>query len=298
MKFLAVTLLALAAVASARNVGLQDVIDLEDLTAYGYLAKIGAPLAEEIRIAEEEAIRNPSRISGGSAASLGQFPYQAGLLASFDLGRGVCGGSLVSAQRVLTAAHCWFDGENQAFSVEVVLGSIRLYSGGVRLHSNNVVMHENWMPSVIRNDVAIIYLPSAVSFSDNIAPIALPAGDELNELFVGDIATASGFGRTGDAASGAITTSQFLSHVDVPVISNNVCRLSFLILQSSNICINTAGAKSTCRGDSGGPLTVERNNRKILIGVTSFGSARGCQVGAPAAFARVTSYVSWINQRL
>uniref|UniRef100_A0A2A4K1R6 Peptidase S1 domain-containing protein n=1 Tax=Heliothis virescens TaxID=7102 RepID=A0A2A4K1R6_HELVI len=298
MKFLAVTLLALAAVASARNVNLQDVIDLEDLTAYGYLAKIGAPLAESIRIAEEEAISNPSRIAGGSAASLGQFPYQAGLLASFDLGRGVCGGSLLNAQRVLTAAHCWFDGEDQAWMIEVVLGSIRLYSGGVRVFSSNVVMHENWIPSVIRNDIAIIILPSAVSLSNNIAPIALPSGNELNELFEGDIATASGFGRTGDASSGAITVNQFLSHVDVPVISNAVCRQSFVIIQPSNICINSAGGRSTCRGDSGGPLVVSRNNRRILIGVTSFGSARGCQVGAPAAFARVTSYVSWINQRL
>lgn len=76
MKFLAVTLLALAAVASGRIVNLEDVIDLEDITAYGYLSKIGAPLAEKIRQAEEEDLQNTSRIVGGSTASIGQFPYQ------------------------------------------------------------------------------------------------------------------------------------------------------------------------------------------------------------------------------
>lgn len=76
MKFLAVTLLALAAVASARNVNLEDVIDLEDITAFDYYRKIGQPLAEKIRLAEEEADRDPSRIVGGSTSSLGQFPYQ------------------------------------------------------------------------------------------------------------------------------------------------------------------------------------------------------------------------------
>ena len=76
MKFLAVTLLALTAVVSARNVNLEDVIDLEDNSAYDYHRKIGGPLAEKIRLAEEEADRNPSRIVGGSNANLGQFPYQ------------------------------------------------------------------------------------------------------------------------------------------------------------------------------------------------------------------------------
>lgn len=70
MKFLAVTLLALAAAVSARNV------KLEENTAFGYITKVAIPLAEKIRKAEEEGDQNPSRIVGGSASSLGQFPYQ------------------------------------------------------------------------------------------------------------------------------------------------------------------------------------------------------------------------------
>ncbi|PZC84909.1 hypothetical protein B5X24_HaOG200484 [Helicoverpa armigera] len=299
MKFLAVTLLALAVAASAKNIDLQDVIDLEDLTAYGYLSKIGAPLAEKIRIAEEKAIRNPSRITGGSGASLGQIPYQAGLLVNFDDMRGVCGGSLLNAQRVLTAAHCWFDGLHQGWGVEVVLGSVRLYSGGFRSYTTNVVMHEDWYPDRVRNDIAIINLPSAVPLSNIIAPIALPAGNEINDDFVGDIASASGFGRIADGPSGEISESQFLSHVDVPVISNRACRLRFFyFLQPSNICTSGFGGKNICRGDSGGPLTVVRDNKRILIGVASFGSPRGCQYRMPSAFVRVTSYIDWINQRL
>ena len=76
MKFLAVTLFALVAVASARHITLEDVIDLEKNTAYGYIVRFGMPLAEKVRKAEEEASRNPSRIIGGSHAALGQFPYQ------------------------------------------------------------------------------------------------------------------------------------------------------------------------------------------------------------------------------
>uniref|UniRef100_A0A2A4J6X3 Peptidase S1 domain-containing protein n=1 Tax=Heliothis virescens TaxID=7102 RepID=A0A2A4J6X3_HELVI len=295
MKLLAVTLLALAAVVSARNIDHEAVIDLEDITAYGYHTKIGIPLAEEIRLAELEATRNPSRIVGGSSASLGQFPFQAGLLINLPGGQSVCGGSLLNQRRVLTAAHCWFDGRNQASSLTVILGSVNLYFGGTRLNSNSVAMHGSWNPNLIRNDIAIINLPSNVGTSGNIAPIALPSGNELNNQFAGFTATASGFGRTRDG--GAVSPT--LNHVNLPVITNSVCSQSFpLYIQSTNICTSGANGRSTCQGDSGGPLVVTSNNRRILIGVTSFGSDRGCQVGAPAAFARVTSYISWINQRL
>lgn len=74
MKVLAVTLLALVAVASAKNINYEDVIDLEDLTAFDYHNKIGIPLAKAIR--ETEANEQALRITGGSLASLGQFPYQ------------------------------------------------------------------------------------------------------------------------------------------------------------------------------------------------------------------------------
>ncbi|KAJ8720280.1 hypothetical protein PYW07_012323 [Mythimna separata] len=297
MKLLAVSLLALVAVISARNIDLEDVIDLEENTAYDYLNKVAAPLADRIRKAEEEYDQDPSRIVGGSASQLGQFPYQAGLLAQFAQGQGVCGGSLLRANRVLTAAHCWFDGQNQATSFTVVLGSVFLFSGGTRVSTNNVVMHGSWIPTLIRNDVAIIRLNSNVGLSNTIAVIALPTGNELNENYAGENAIASGFGLTNDG--GSISNTQALSHVTLPVITNAVCRSSFpLIVQDSNICTSGAGGRSTCQGDSGGPLTVNRGGRPILIGITSFGSARGCQVGSPAAFARVTSFISWINGQL
>ncbi|KAJ8719672.1 hypothetical protein PYW08_011847 [Mythimna loreyi] len=295
MKFLALALLALTAAASAKYIDLEDVIDLEDITAYGYLSKHGVVLAERIRLAEEQA--ESGRIVGGSLSSLGQFPHQAGLLAQFSGGQGVCGGSLLRQNRVITAAHCWWDGQNRATSFTVVLGSINLFSGGNRQTTSNVIMHGSWNPSLIRNDVAMIRLNSNVGLSNTINVIALPSGAQLNENFAGDNAIASGFGLTRDG--GSIASNQGLSHVTLPVITNSVCSASFpLIIQSSNICTSGAGGRSTCQGDSGGPLTVNRGGRPILIGITSFGSARGCQVGSPAAFARVTSFISWINGQL
>ncbi|PZC84928.1 hypothetical protein B5X24_HaOG200503 [Helicoverpa armigera] len=294
MKFSALTLLCLVAVACARHITLEDVIDLEKNTAYGYIDRIGVPLAEKVRKAEEEAQRNPSRIAGGSLAFLGQFPYQVGLLVELPNRVSLSSAVLVSPTRVLTAAHNLDDGVAFVTRINVVLGSITIFSGGTRIVTSNFVLHENWTPSIILNDVAMINLPSAVSSSSILAPIALPSGNQLNENFVGDTAIVSGFGFT---PSSGVTANQQLSFVAVPVIPNAECAALWpTIIQPSNVCTSGAGNKGICSGDSGGPLIVVRNNRPLLIGISSFGGA--CGSTSPSGFARVTSFMTWINNRL
>lgn len=52
------------------------------------------------------------------------------------------------------------------------------------------------------------------------------------------------------------------------------------------------------QGDSGGPLTVVVGGTITQIGIVSFGAAAGCHLGHPAAFARVTSFLDWINANM
>ncbi|CAH2041379.1 unnamed protein product, partial [Iphiclides podalirius] len=286
---------ALVFVTSAKSVG--PVVP-DNHNAYGYLKNIGIPEAERIQKAEE-AYLSGSRIVGGVPAALGQYPYQAGLITDIvgTTGRGVCGGSLISSNRVLTAAHCWFDGQNQAWRVTVVLGSILLFSGGTRLETSVVIMHPNWFPFLVRNDVAIIYLPSSVVTSATIAPIALPTQAEASETFAGSRAIASGFGLT--STGGSISTNQFLSHVSLSVIANSVCNIAFpALIQDSHICTSGTGGVGVCGGDSGGPLALNHNGRMIVIGITSFGIRFGCDIGYPSAYARVSSYLTFIGQHI
>lgn len=77
----------------------------------------------------------------------------------------MCGASLLSANRLVTAAHCWFDGRNQGWQVVVVLGTNQLFSGGTRITTTNVIMHPQYNANNINNDVAMIRLPNNVGFS-------------------------------------------------------------------------------------------------------------------------------------
>lgn len=66
------TLVALISFTSARVVDWADI--LEENTAYGYMSKIGAPLAKKIRKLEEDLAMG--RIVGGSPSRLGEHPHQ------------------------------------------------------------------------------------------------------------------------------------------------------------------------------------------------------------------------------
>lgn len=75
---------------------------------------------------------------------------------TFDIGQSACGSSLLSSTRVLTAAHCWWDGWKQAEYFELVFGSEHLFFGGQRVVTDDVTMHPDWNTENYRNDIAIV----------------------------------------------------------------------------------------------------------------------------------------------
>ncbi|XP_050550440.1 transmembrane protease serine 9 [Spodoptera frugiperda] len=266
----------------------------------GYHQAVGIPTAEKIRAEEEKllaAAGKDNRVVGGAIAPANAHPYFAGLLISLvgTSGQSVCGSSLLSANRLVTAAHCWTDGWNQAWQFLVILGSNLLFSGGVRIATTDVIMHPQYSTANLNNDIAMIRLPTNVLFTTGIQPIALPPS--WSGTFVGNWAVAAGFGRTSDQQAGAST---IVSHVNLQVISVQACQAVFgsVFVVPSTICTNGAGGVGICGGDSGGPLVYNQNGVPTLIGVSSFVARDGCQLGFPSAFARVTSFDSFIRQYL
>ncbi|KAG6445780.1 hypothetical protein O3G_MSEX004110 [Manduca sexta] len=260
-----------------------------------YHSSIGIKEAARIKKAEDALRHIGARVVGGVAAPVGAHPYFGGLLITLLGGyTSVCGSSLISYNRALTAAQCWYDGQIAGHEVTVVLGSNYLFHGGLRVLSRDVIMHEQWDPLRNVNDIAIINMPY-VPMSNYIQPIRLPSNNY--DTFVGVNAQLSGFGYTDDERP--ITANQYLSHVNLPVISNEVCASYFpAYIFSSNICTSGDGGKGPCISDVGGPLTTYSYGQRVLIGVAQFTSVFGCQAGFPAAYSRVSYYLPWIQRYL
>lgn len=130
-------------------------------------------------------------------------------------------------------------------------------------------------------------LPKPVELSDVIQPVPI-ACSSTNDMDV--VVIGNGLRKNNDR-----TIAPILQYTELKTISMMSCLKSFpfLIFRKSVVCAKGEGHKSACRGDSGGPLVTPN---KSLIGLTSFGSPKGCEAGSTQVFTRISQYQDWIKE--
>ncbi|XP_063919495.1 brachyurin-like [Zophobas morio] len=230
------------------------------------------------------------RIDGGQEAVPHSFPYQVFVELYYSPSYGTyCGGVLISANYVLTAAHCI----DSIYIAYVILGAHNLKqteNTAVLRISEEMKPHENFSVFYYPNDIALIKLSESVEFTDAIQPVALPKRSDVDNTFVDAVGTISGWGAT-DYVDDSM--SSVLNYVNVKVITNRSCRLVFGgLVVDSMVCTSGLNHASTCLGDNGGPLVVNG----VLVGIASYYS-EGCgDLEAPSGFTRVTSFLDWIEE--
>lgn len=240
-----------------------------------------------------------SRIVGGDVARRSQHPYQVATFNILPWGTGICGGVLLSTRVVITAAHC----VESSSSTQVIMGAHFLFDGNepdrvaMEVLRQSYIIHEKYDAQMLYNDVALLILPTAVKLTKSIQTIDLPSGDDLKSSYDGELATVSGWGRFSDDNSWVSDVLRFTVN---EVKSNSACFDIFgnFVIDSTLCTITRATRSGTCHGDSGGPLTVTRNGKPVLIGVVSFVALAGCQLDYPTGFARVTYFYDWIVEHM
>ncbi|ODM90663.1 Serine protease snake [Orchesella cincta] len=245
-------------------------------------------------------------ISGGRNAREREYPYQVALgYGNASRPDWRCGGTLISENKILTAAHCILT----AYGTPkiVLLGDRRLSTrqDATRIERKvlEIYVHPEYKAPLQYNDIAIIKLESDVPFSRSVLPACLPdPADRLDRTLSVEV---SGWGQTGafDGPSDKLQ-STFLKKIDTHDCASyfdsdgtNKQRLPNGILRSQWCAGDKTGLRDTCKGDSGGPATVTKHDENCVhyvVGITSFGS-NYCGYQQPGVYTNTLSYLDWIE---
>ncbi|XP_002017366.2 chymotrypsin-1 [Drosophila persimilis] len=238
----------------------------------------------------ETAAADPIRINGGQMVNE-TVPFQISLQVQ-RRGRWshFCGGSIVSAQHVLTAAHCVE--KMKVENISVVVGTLNWKSGGLRHRVVAKHVHPQYaMSPRIINDIALVKVTPPFRLNRaEIGTIHLGGTDRIGEKVAVRL---TGWGSTTPATSSA-SLPDHLQALHYSTISNEECNQKGFRVTRNEICALATHGQGACVGDSGGPLILA-GSRPQLVGIVSYGSST-CAQGRPDVYTRVSSFLPYISK--
>ncbi|XP_068105357.1 granzyme A-like isoform X1 [Hyperolius riggenbachi] len=224
-------------------------------------------------------------IIGGKEAIPHSRPY----MAYINTQGYTCGGTLIDSRWVLTAAHCRI---NSATTIKLGLHSLSKEDQYVqRLQVSKWRPHPRYNKLTFDNDVQLVQFSGKATLNCAVKPLNLPT--TFSDVEPGTICESAGWGRTRNAPNSG---SDKLLEVSLPAISREACADmwgSHEITKNMMCTLDAIGGKTTCNGDSGGPLICQDE----LRGVVSFGPKNNCgHTEFPPGYAFLNeNIVNWIK---
>jgi len=229
-------------------------------------------------------IERGGKIVGGTQAKIGAFPYQVAIL--LKNGEMYCGGSVLTANIVLTAAHCKMP-KVADFKIVAGSNSYKNYSAtGQERQITKFLPHENYTDGFSGWDIALVKVATPFVLNAVVKPIALTT----NKTYLTGAVISTGWGRTKHGEPKSIP--EFLQVVTLNMFPYAECLHYWDKLPKNVYCAWSFG-KGTCSGDSGSPLVRNVTGELVQVGLTSFGRTCGEDI---SVFTQVAAYVDWITK--
>ncbi len=247
-------------------------------------------------------------IVGGGDTDITLIPWQVLLEGSN------CGGSILSENWVITAAHCSPQiGDELRFGITSIINDV-----GEKRTIAEVVIHPQW-DGVLENgyDIALLRLNEPLVFTDKIQPIryAMPQDVQAGRVDLCIQGLVSGWGQLDEDAPTPV--SDVLQSVTVPIVSNVLADDAYASLTPTDelepgflldhqlvagdfaaqgcSSADGNGGEDACQGDSGGPFAVPNpKGGYILAGIISWGIGCG-RSNLPGIYTKVSAFSDFIE---
>ncbi|KAM4600663.1 trypsin-1-like [Polymixia lowei] len=211
-------------------------------------------------------------------------PYSQPHQVSLNSGYHFCGGSLVSKDWVVSAAHCYKS------RVEVRMGEhhIKVTEGHEQfIYSSRVIRHPRYNSYTLDSDIMLIKLTTSATLNSFVRPVALPSSCAP----AGTMCKVSGWGNTMSSTA----DRNKLQCLDIPILSDADCGGSYPgMITDTMFCAGyLEGGKDSCQGDSGGPVVCNGE----LQGVVSWGY--GCaEQNYPGVYTKACMFRQWLQDTM
>ncbi|EDV91630.1 GH19683 [Drosophila grimshawi] len=245
-----------------------------------------------------------SFIQMGREYPRGMYPWLAAIYhkESFNL-LFKCGGSLVSNNLVITAAHCVYMKREDRIMVSLGRHDLDNFNedGAESRHVLRILNHPEYSTRLAQQpdaDIALVTLDQPVIFNDIISPICLWEAAESEIL--DDIGTVAGWGTD---ENGNVLT-RYPRDVRAKIVTELECAKKIKVRKvlGRSFCAGNLDGSGPCLGDSGGGLMIKRNNRWLLRGIVSLGQRSLVGIcnntHQYVLYSDLSKHMTWIKQNI
>ncbi|XP_039747712.1 chymotrypsin-C-like [Pararge aegeria] len=286
----------------------------------GFLEQFAArSIVKNTGVCGKRAIDHSELIVNGAATKPGDWPWHAAIYRlDGSTMKYICGGTLISKNYVLTAAHCvsYRGAKYRKEIFSVVLGKYKLFGDNKESEEKQIleiIIHERFEYRHLYNDIALLKLKTEVVFNDYIQPACLLRTDDRKKLST-DLMNGTIVGWGYDSTD---ALSQTLRQATMPIVAEATCLRTnsyyLEVLSENSFCAGYHNGTSACNGDSGSAFQVfipsdYPDNTKNLTGtwhvkgIVSNTMARSdrsiCDPDEYVVFTDVEKFVDWIEKYL